>query len=41
MKKNVLSRAFSLFLALLMVLGTVPVTVISAYAEAAPEMALQ
>ena len=38
MKKNVLSRAFSLFLALLMVLGTVPVTVISAYAEAAPEM---
>ena len=38
MKKNVLSRVLSLFLALILALGTVPVTVISAYAEGAPEM---
>ena len=38
MKKKVLSRVLSLFLALIMALGTVPVTVISAYAEGAPEM---
>ena len=38
MKKNVLSRVLSLFLALILALGTVPATVISAYAEGAPEM---